>query len=238
MPLKKSNGLFAGYGTALAYMLVGAAMPVLDWFWFGMRTSAEVIGVLLGCATFATLWMPGASFPSKEGIQAWFLSNGTIGLFGNLAGGLVIDLLLAKESDMPASPFSVAHAFGSCFAVYFSYWSSGHQSREYVAALYEKAGWPQQLPALQAILMSLCHRPKRHDLTRSIQERILDLDFGGVLDEDFWREVEMELLVNTTNDHRARLKLQLKKAQHELTSLQSRRLEAVATSGRGSEADG
>lgn len=220
--MSKSNGLFGGfeaYFMALSYALLGAAMPVIDWYAFKMRTSAEVVGVLLGCATFATLWMPGASFPVKERVQSWFLSNGTIGLFGNLAGGLVIDLVLGKESDMPASPFAVIHAFSSCFIVYFSYWSSGHQSREYVSGIYDKAGWSQELPALQKVLMALCHRPKRHDLVRTIQEFMLDFNFTAILQEDFWRQIETELLMGTEDAHRTRLKAKLREAQAELISV-------------------
>lgn len=217
--MSKANGLFGGFGTyfmAASYMLLGAGMPIADWYLFQMRTSAEVVGVLLGCATFATLWMPGASFPKRERIQSWFLSNGTIGIFGNLAGGLVIDLILRKESEIPASPFAVIHAFSSCFIVYFSYWSSGHQSREYIDGRYEKGRWPEKLPELQEILTLLCGRPKQHDLVRTMQEKVIDLNFEAVLNDDFWRQIEVEVLLGTEEEHRERLTLQLSESRSEL----------------------
>ena len=221
--MSQSNGLFSNtdHFKAAAYMLMGATMPMIDWYEFGMRTNAEVIGVLLGCATFATLWMPGASFPKNEWWQSWFLSNGTIGLFGNLGGGFALDLWLRADSPTPASPLAVTHGFFSCFIVYFSYWSSGHQSREYVRQLYEGGQWPEKLPDLQRVLTALCYRPKQHGLAREIQQHVIDGRYETILDDGFWHMLTDEVVQGTTGTHRQRLQVWLDAGKLELQAMAS-----------------
>lgn len=217
--MAEKNGLFDGakaHLMALCYALIGATMPIIDWFVLGDRTSAEVIGVLLACSTFATLFNPGAAFTIKERVHAWFLTNGTIGIFGNLGGILVLDLILKSESHTPASPFAVTHAFLSFCAIFYSYWSSGYGSRQYIGQQYSESKWPDELPQLQKILAALCHRPRRHDLARTIQEFIIDMDFEEVLRPDRWKEIETALTSGTENKHRTRLLSRLSRARQEL----------------------